>query len=63
MVIDCPSPERGLLGISIGDRTLKCPILSFTLLSARELLKISILFHFKSRRLSFVYYYYYIFAE
>ena len=47
-VRDCPSNERGVLDISIGDLTLKNALLLLTPLSPREILKISILLVFTS---------------
>ena len=48
-VSDFPCPERGVLSILIDYLTSKIDILLFTLLSAQEQLKISIIFHISSR--------------
>ena len=56
----CCSPEHGVLVTSIGDLTNKISVLLFTLLSAREIFKISILLHLTSREVIICYYFYYI---
>ena len=46
IVSDCTSPICVIIFIFIGDITLEIPLLFLTLLSAREILNSSILFHF-----------------
>ena len=50
-VRDCTSSEDGVLGTSVEDFTLKSALLLLTLISARELLKISVLFHITPRKI------------
>ena len=58
-----PGPEHGVIGILIDYLTSKSALLSFTLISDRKLLKISILFHITSKYVIICFFFNSIFVE